>query len=308
MGVSFALPLPAVPAVAWEPRPGLTQTPLWPGAAPRAGAIKGPETTRTAEKLVAGKPWTSVEHVVRPTLTLYRPTGADTGATVVVYPGGGYWVLAIDLEGTEVCEWLASIGVTAVLLKYRVPGYPAMPRSGPYPRSAAALQDAQRAMRLLRANATAWHIDPHRIGVLGFSAGGDMVAQMSTNYDKRTYPPIDAADRQSARPDFAVALYPGHLWDGSHPPTLVRHLPVTKRTPPTFLLQAENDPVDDVRNSLVYYEALKKAGVSTEMHLYAEGGHAFGLRPTKYPITRWPTLVQTWMTTIGMIKAPPARP
>jgi acetyl esterase/lipase len=289
------------PSFAWQPGPGHNQLPLWPGTVPNAGAIKGREVDRVVtEKPVSGKPWTAVGHVSRPTMTIYRPTGKDTGVTVVVYPGGGYWVLAIDLEGTEICEWLTSIGITAVLLKYRVPGDGQYPRSGPYPDSPLALQDAQRAMRLLRATATAWHLNPHKIGVLGFSAGGDLVAQMSTNYDKRIYRPVDAADQQSCRPDFAVALYPGHLWNRSSPPALVSHIRVTPQTPPTFLLQAENDPVDDVHHSLVYYEALKKAGVPTEMHLYAEGGHAFGLRRTKYPITQWPALVETWLGTIGM--------
>ena len=147
--------------------------------------------------------------------------------------------------------------------------------------------------------AAKWGIDPHRIGVIGFSAGGHMVAATSTHFDKRSYPAADAADQESCRPDFAIACYPGHLWDG-HDFNLNPDVPVTKNTPPTFLLQAEDDHVDGVEQSLVYYIALKKAGVPVEMHLYAQGGHGFGLRPSKFPITEWPRLVETWLGTIGM--------
>jgi acetyl esterase/lipase len=229
----------------------------------------------------------------------------NTGAAVVVFPGGGYRALAIDLEGTEVCDWLTSKGITCVLLKYRVP------YSGPYwddeckchrnPEPPAALQDAQRTIGLLRSRASQFHIDPHRIGVLGFSAGGHLVASLSTHFDNRIYKPADAADRESCRPDFAVALYPGHLWVDEDKFELNPDIKPTRDTPPTFLLQAENDDVDDINHSLVYYIALKKAGVPVEMHLYAEGGHAFGLRPAKFPITAWPHLVETWLRTISMI-------
>jgi acetyl esterase/lipase len=169
------------------------------------------------------------------------------------------------------------------------------------PKAPMALEDAQRTVGLVRSHAAAYHIDPHKIGVLGFSAGGHLSAAISTHFDKRLYPPIDAADKESCRPDFAVALYPGHLWISSKKLELNPDVPVTRQTPPTFLLQAENDPVDNVNNSLVYYIALKKAGVPVEMHLYAQGGHAFGLRRTKLPITGWPQLVETWLGTIGMI-------
>ena len=163
------------------------------------------------------------------------------------------------------------------------------------------LEDAQRTVGLVRFHAAEWHIDPHKIGVLGFSAGGHLVAAISTHFEKRLYPAVDAADKESCRPDFAVALYPGHLWLHEERFELNPDIPVTRQTPPTFLLQAEDDPVDSVNNSLVYYIALKKAGVPVEMHLYAQGGHAFGLRRTKFPITGWPQLVETWLGTIGMI-------
>jgi acetyl esterase/lipase len=250
---------------------------------------------------------------------------------VVVFPGGGYQILAIDLEGTEVCDWLTSKGISCVLLKYRVPGEPGYPKpapypkSGPYPESPMALEDAQRAVGLVRFHAAEWHIDPHKIGVLGFSSGGHLSAAISTHFEKRLYPAGDAADKESCRPDFAVAIYPGHLslsaaeWDAIQGARKVvirkpEHqaiadkqfglnpdIPVTRQMPPTFLLQAEDDHVDNVNDSLAYYIALKEAGVPVEMHLYAQGGHAFGLRRTNFPITAWPQLVETWLRTIGMI-------
>ncbi len=241
---------------------------------------------------------------------------------MVVFPGGGYQILAIDLEGTEVCDWLTSRGITCVLLKYRGTDVGPYPKSGPYPESPMALEDAQRTVGLVRFHAAEWHIDPHKIGVPGFSAGGHLVAAISNHFDHRLYPAEDAADKESCRPDFAVSIYPGHLslsaaeWDAKlgvkkfvvpHPANadkalaLNPDLHVTRQTPPTFLLQAEDDHVDNVDDSLAYYIALKKAGVPVEMHLYAQGGHAFGLRRTKLPITGWPQLVETWLGTIGMI-------
>ena len=308
----------------WQPSPGHTQIPIWPGAAPDPQPVAGPEFAEATgrDSLVAGKPWVAVSNVTRPTMTVYSPTGKNTGAAVVVFPGGGYQILAIDLEGTEVCDWLVPRGITCVLLKYRVTDVGPYPKSGPYPESPMALEDAQRTLRLVRFHAAEWHIDPHKIGVLGFSAGGHLVAAMSTLYARRLYPSVDAADRESCRPDFAVAIYPGHLslsaaeWDAKqgttklvvpHPAhadkdlSLNPEVPVTSQTPPTFLLQNEDDHVDGVWQSLAYYIALKKAGVPVEMHLYAQGGHAFGLRRTRLPVTAWPQLVETWLATIGML-------
>ncbi len=293
----------------WQPSPGHTQLPIWPGAVPDAQPAKGPESVETTgkESLVAGKPWIAVSNVSQPTMTVFAPTGKNTGAAVVVFPGGGYEILAIDLEGTEVCDWLTAKGITCVLLKYRVP------YSGPhwdsqckcqiFPKSPLALEDAQRTLGLVRYHAAEWHIDPHKIGVLGFSAGGHLVAAMSTHFAQRAYPPVDAADQESCRPDFAVALYPGHLWIDEKKfelnPDIRTH--ISRQTPPTFLLQNEDDHVDNVNDALVYYIALKEAGVPVEFHSYAQGGHAFGLRPTKFPATKWPQLVETWLETIRMI-------
>ncbi|MEO8201342.1 MAG: alpha/beta hydrolase [Gemmatimonadota bacterium] len=288
---------------AWQPSPGHTQLPIWPTtiAAGRPGVIA--ETLGQGTKPVAGRPWLYIGHVTVPTLTVYSPEGNNTGAAVVVFPGGGYEILAIDLEGTEVCDWLVSRGITCVLLKYRVPnqggswdqGCGCDRRTG----SSRPLEDAQRAIALVRFHAADWHIDPHKIGVLGFSAGGHLVAAVSTHFDRPVYRAVDSADQESTRPDFAVAVYPGHLFD-RRTGSLYHDLPVTARTPPTLLVQAENDEVDPPNHSIFYFMALKKAGVPAELHLYAEGGHAFGLRPTNFPITAWPRLVETWLKTIGM--------
>jgi acetyl esterase/lipase len=288
----------------WQPSPGHTQLPIWPGAVPDAQSVPGPEfATTKGNKLVAGRPWVEVDNVSQPTMTVYSPEGKNTGTAVVVFPGGGYVRLAIDLEGTEVCDWLTSAGITCVLLKYRVPSLPYDWHCDCRPNGLAistlALEDAQRTMGLVRFHANEWHIDPHKIGVLGFSAGGYLVAEISTHFDHRLYAPVDAPDRESCRPDFAVAIYPGHLWTEDNF-ELNPRIRVTRQTPPTFLLQAENDPIDPVQNSLAYLAALKQAGVPVEMHLYAEGGHAFGLRRTEFPITEWPKLVERWLLTIGI--------
>jgi len=286
----------------WQPSAGHVQVPIWPGAAPDARPVAGPEAAETTGKdsLVAGKPWVAVSNVSRPTMTVYSPAGKNTGAAVVVFPGGGYEILAIDLEGSEVCDWLTSRGITCVLLKYRVPAPRSAPNWGAYPQSPIALEDAQRTVGLVRFHAAEWHIDPHKVGVLGFSAGGHLVAAMSTHFEKRLYAAVDDADKESCRPDFAVALYPGHLWVNQKF-ELNPNVPVTAQTPPTFLVQDEDDHVDSVNDSLVYYMALKKAGVPVEMHLYAQGGHAFGLRKTKFPVTGWPELMEKWLGTIGVV-------
>jgi acetyl esterase/lipase len=297
LGLVFAFGTLHAQTNVWQPSPGHTQLPLWPGAAPDARPVRGSESTITPKSLIAGRPVVLVTNVSQPTMTVYSPTVTNTGAAVVVFPGGGYQCLAIDLEGTEICDWLNSKGITAVLLKYRVP----VKREGPYGESPPALQDAQRTLSLVRHHATEWHIDPHKIGVIGFSAGGHMVAATSTLYTRRSYRAVDAADKESCRPDFAIACYPGHLWNEDKGFRLNPNVPVSSNTPPTFLLQAEDDHVDNVNQSLVYYIALKNAGVPVEIHLYAHGGHAFGLRRAKFPITEWPLLVEKWLGTIGMI-------
>ncbi|HUV69071.1 MAG TPA: alpha/beta hydrolase [Terracidiphilus sp.] len=282
----------------WPPSPDHLTLQVWPGAAPGAPTNLPPEGDLTTPKdnLIAGRPLLHWSNVVMPTITLYKAKGAAEGLrpAVVVFPGGGYRILAIDLEGTEVCDWLNSVGVTCVLLKYRVPD------TGPYPKSAAALQDAQRAMGLVRLHAAEWGIDPNRIGVLGFSAGGHLAAAISNLYEKRLYDPVDEADKLSCRPDFAVVVYPGYLAlaDQNFAPNPEIH--PTANTPPTFIVQAEDDPVH-VENAVVYFMQLKNAKVPAELHVYAQGGHGYGLRRTALPVTSWPVEVAKWLHTIGIL-------
>jgi acetyl esterase/lipase len=300
----FLAVLAGLPAIlfaqkpAWQPAPGHLTVALWPNGAP--GAIPNPgseiDTTTAKDNLIAGKPLIRLGNVSTPTLTLYTPKGTNTGAAIVVFPGGGYRILAIDLEGTEVCDWLNSVGVTCALLKYRVPD------SGPYPKSSAALQDAQRAIGIVRAHANEWHIDPSRIGVLGFSAGAHLAAALSTHFDQRLYDPIDAADQLSCRPDFAVIIYPGYLAlaDQNFAPNPDIH--VTDKAPPSFIVQAEDDP-EHVENAVVYFLALKNAKVPAELHVYAQGGHGYGLRHTQLPVTTWPQTLEVWLHTIKILGA-----
>lgn len=306
----FASTVCSAQASGWPPGPEHATITLWPhgaptpavepGAAPMPatppGSESGPErdTTTSSDNSIAGRPLVRLGNVTVPTFTLYlAPKSKNTGAAVVVFPGGAYRILAIDLEGTEVCDWLNSIGVNCLLVKYRVPG------SGPFPKSSAALQDAQRALGMAREHAADWGIDPHRIGVLGFSAGAHLAAALSTHYDQRLYPHIDAADDQSCKPDFALVIYPGYLALADKNMAFNPDIPVTAATPPTFLLQAEDDPVH-VENVTQYFLALKNAGVPAELHVYTKGGHGYGLRPTDLPITHWPDLATTWLKTIGM--------
>ena len=262
--------------------------PLWPGTPPGDKGNLGPEhdSTDAKDPLIAGKPVVRITNVSVPTLTVYSPAKPN-GAAVLVFPGGGYRILAIDLEGTEICQWLNSLGITAVLVKYRVPNRAGLP---PY---APPLQDAQRAIGMVRARAAEWSIDPKRVGVLGFSAGAHLSAALSTNYEKRTYPRVDAADDLNCRPDFAMLIYPGGV---RNPKTnlLAEELQVTANTPATFIVQAEDDSVH-VENSLLYYSALKAAKVPVEMHLYPTGGHGYGLRPTKDAVTTWPARAADWL-------------
>jgi acetyl esterase/lipase len=315
LSAAFALFLIATAAAlaqgsGWPPSPDHVTLTVWPGpapnptgspASPAANAPKEGDTTSAKDNLIAGQPLIRLGNVTVPTITLYPAKGKNTGVAVVVFPGGGYNILAIDLEGTEVCDWLNSSGINCVLLKYRVPG------TGPFPKSPAALQDAQRAMGLVRLHAAEWHIDPARVGVLGFSAGGHLAAALSTHFDQRLYDPIDAADQLSCRPDFAVVIYPGYLALADKNFAANADINPTEKTPPTIIVQAEDDPVH-VENATVYFLQLKAAKVPAELHLYAQGGHGYGLRRTELPVTTWPGTVETWLHTIRMLPrtAPPA--
>lgn len=273
--------------------------PLWPAGVPEVMNVTGPERdiNQPGDKLIAGRPIIRLTDVSKPTLAVYPPAGKNTGAAVVVFPGGGYSILAYDLEGTEVCTWLNSIGITCVLVKYRVPIH------GHYPEKLEDVEDAQRAMRLTRQHAAEWKIDPHRIGVLGFSAGGHLAVVTSIHAAQQTYKSVDAADSLNARPDFAVVIYPGYLTPEPALDQLSPGVQPDAHTPPTFLVQAEDDPVH-VENVLLYFEALKKVKVPAELHCYAEGGHGYGLRPTDLPVTHWSALAETWFHTIHVIPAP----
>lgn len=251
--------------------------------------------TKPTENLIAGKRLIRLGNVSQPTLTVYRPSKRkDTGAAVLVSPGGGYNILALDLEGTEVCEWLNSIGVTAVLLKYRVPKRPGVERHAP------ALQDAQRALSLTRHRAKEFGIDPQRLGVLGFSAGAHLSAVLSTT-PERTYPALDDADKVDLRPSFTVLIYPAYLTVKELGDKTPPEINITSNTPPTFITIAEDDPVR-MENALHYALALKQAKVPVELHLYPTGGHGYGLRRTQETVTTWPDRAADWMRSRGWLK------
>jgi acetyl esterase/lipase len=269
---------------------GQEPIPLWPKGVPGEKGDIGEEKSETKGNV------TRISNVTRPTLTVFpAPANHNTGTAVVICPGGGYNILAWDLEGTEVAEWLNTLGVTGIVLKYRVPV-----RKG-QERHAAPLQDAQRAIGVVRHRASEWGIAPHRIGILGFSAGGHLSATLCTNYDKRTYERVDDADDVSCRPDFAVLIYPAYLTAGKENDTLAPELKVTKETPPTFIAYTEDDPLH-VECGLVYYLALKKAGVPAEMHLYPKGGHGYGLRSSPNLVSTWPKRAEEWLRSLGLLE------
>ncbi|MEO5493699.1 MAG: alpha/beta hydrolase [Sphingomonas sp.] len=295
---------PVRTAGVWQPAAGLSQLPIWPGSPPD-GTLnpQPPESVNTyKEPTEFGGKSEAVFDIAIPTMTVIPPKGRNTGTAVVVFPGGGFKMVFITLEGTEICDWLVARGITCIVSKYRAPGgndyWDEKLRRQITPKIPRALQDAQRTIRLVRSRAKELGIDPNRIGVMGFSAGGYLVAQTS-NILTPTYKPVDAIDTISSRPDFAVALYPGHICrdGGKLDPTL----PIIKAAPPTFIAQSWDDPVDPICDSLMYASALDKAGVSTEVHLFAKGGHAFGLRKKDQPVGVWPELVERWLKQIGML-------
>ena len=292
----------------WTPSAEGKQVFLWPqGIVIQKPESDEPEKVGNGSRLVAGRPWHYATYVSRPTMTIYPAKGRNTDGAIVVLPGGGYEALAMDLEGTEICDWVTHKGMTCILLKYRVPQAwrHGQNRVEGAPNVQLPLQDAQRAISLLRSRASNYGINPRKIGVIGFSAGGHLAAAIS-NADKHTYKPVDEADRESSRPDFAILLYPGHLWDETGAPTSLKLSPwvqISPDAPPTLLIHAMNDPTDNVRHSLAYGLALSDVGVPVEMHLYAKGGHAFGMRPTADPITTaWPTLVEDWLHTVEVLR------
>ena len=266
---------------------------LWPKGAPGETGKFGPE------REVEGKPGSRqvirLTGVTEPTLTLYRaPKEKATGTGVLIAPGGGYNILAWDLEGTEIAKWLNSIGVTAVILKYRVPR---RDKDNPH---RAPLQDAQRAMRLVRSHAAEWGIRPDRIGMLGFSAGGHLTVMAGTHWEEQTYEPVDEADRLSCRPDFLIPIYPARLADKDDPWRLSSLVRVTPKTPPVFIAVTYDDQLRGAQAALLLVE-LKKHDVPAELHVFLKGGHGYGLRPSKDPVSQWPKLCEQWMRAMGLL-------
>ncbi len=263
---------------------------LWPSAAP--GDAKDlpaeSEFTEGGKKFVAGKPIYLVTNVSKPELAIYRPDAAsNTGAAVIICPGGGHRLLAYDLEGTEVAQWLNSIGITGIVLKYRVPS------QTPEFKCQAALQDAQRAISVVRARAKEWGIEPTKIGVMGFSAGGEAAARASLQYNQRKYAKQDGADDVSCRPDFSLLIYPAYLVKDNK--VLLDDLMPLADAPASFLVHAWDDPVTPLSSILLAAE-LKKVGVVCELHMFATGGHGYGMRHVDgVPVTDWTSQASLWL-------------
>ena len=280
--------------------------PLWPGAAP------GSEQLTIAERITErstdpAKPDRIFTQIVTPSLSVHRPEKPN-GIAVIVAPGGGYQRIVIDKEGPDTSAWLNRLGITAFVLKYRLPG------EGHENAKDVALQDAQRAMRVIRAHAAEWGLDPARIGFLGYSAGGHLSASLEFFFDRKIYPPIDAADQLSARPDFSVLGYAPAGARGPRPASLAGLTPRQLldwdykieatpgvKYPPTIILQADDDPTVNPQNAATIYLALKQNGTPVEMHVFRRGGHGFGIRDAKGPVTHWPDLCAEWMKEIGVL-------
>jgi acetyl esterase/lipase len=276
---------------------------VWPDHAPGEVGTIGKEEATTTTLPDGTMVITRVTNVSKPTLTVCCPEATkNTGAAVLVFPGGGYTFLSWDHEGEQVANWLNSLGVTAAILKYRVPRREGTPKEV---RPIQPLFDAQRAVSLVRAKAADWGVDPKRIGVLGFSAGGHLAAWVSTSFDKRAYDPVDARDATSCRPDFAILIYPGNvLKQGTD--ELSPEIRVTSQTPPCFLSHSGDDKAVDAKSTVSMYLALRQAGVLAELHVYTTGGHGFGLRPTGKPAATWPLRCEDWLRDMGILKAPDA--
>jgi acetyl esterase/lipase len=269
---------------------------LWPGKPPGESKELPPEEniTKPDDKPVGDRPIIKLTNVSTPTLSVYRPsTDRDTGLAIIVCPGGGHRILAFDHEGTEVAEWLNTLGVTALVLKYRVPA------RNPDKRWEGAVQDAQRAIGLVRSRAKEWNVDPQKIGILGFSAGGDTAARAALLHAQRQYDAVDAVDQVSSRPDFAVLIYPGGLDDKTTPWKLKDDVQVDKTSPPMFFAHAADDNVPASQSVLLFSE-LRKAGISAELHVYATGGHGYGMRQTGHPVNTWPQRCEDWLRNPGV--------
>ena len=282
------------------------EVPLWP---------EGSLVLKQGIDALAGKEWA----VTHPSLLIYRPTARSSRPAILVFPGGGFQALAIGAEstigpdGAHVCKWLTDAGITCILVKYRVPdtecNWNPKTRRHDAPEIRMALQDTQRAMSIVRYNATAYGIDPHKIGVMGFSAGGYLAVLASTAFIARSYTPIDAIDRVSSRPDFAIPVYPGHLTMEHKNKTpqavaaqqLNTDVVVSRKVPPTLLIHATDDPTDPVHYSQVYERELKKAGVDVTFIEYATGGHAFGVKKQGKATDRWTEDALRWLRKLRLL-------
>jgi acetyl esterase/lipase len=285
----------ALPALLSAAEPTLVVD-VWPGAAPGEPSGIGPET---AETKPGETPSTlRVGNVTKPTLSIFRPAAEKAnGTAVIICPGGGYNILAWDKEGTEIAEWLNTLGVTGIVLKYRVPRRPDQPKDT---QPVAALQDAQRAIRLVRSQAGAWKLDEKKIGILGFSAGGHLAAWASTNHETLSYTAVDETDKLSGRPDFTVLVYPAYLVTKDQT-ALTPLIPVNEKTPPMFLVHAYDDPVT-ADSSVQMFLALKRAKVPAELHVYASGGHGYGMRPGPHAVVTWPKRCEEWLKASSWVK------
>lgn len=265
---------------------------LWPAKAP--GEVKDLPPEAYQPKRNNQLDVKRLGNVSKPQIALYAPEKPN-GACILIAPGGGYSILAIEHEGTDVAVWLNRLGITAVVLKYRVPR-----REKQSPDNLAQLQDAQRALGIVRSKAKEWKIDPTRIGMLGFSAGGHLTATACTNSNQRLYETVDDADKVSCRPDFAVLIYPAYLATRGTA-ELAESFKVDKQTPPMFFVHASDDNVSS-ENSIAMYRALKANGVSAELHLYSKGGHGFGMRTDRGPVSDWPKRCENWLKLREILK------
>ena len=294
IGISTAVAI-AMCSLVMAEEPARTPLKIWPGKAP--GEVKPIDP----EQAVSKRDVLRISNVSDPTMTFYpAPADKACGACVIVCPGGGYNILAYDLEGTEVAEWLNSIGVHAVLLKYRVPR---CDEDKPY---FAPLQDAQRCIRLTRQHAQQWGIDPERVGVLGFSAGGNLTVMTAMKYDEQTYEPLDEADQLSAKPNFVIPIYAAYLGDKSDDTKLNPAIKVNAQTPPMFMAVTLDDKMRGLHAALLLVD-LKKAGVTGELHVFTKGGHGYGLRPSENPVSQWPKLCEQWLRSTGWLEKPTAK-
>ena len=283
-----------------------TLIPLWPSAAPGSEKITFTEkiTERSNDPAKHDRIYTQI---VTPSLTVHRPEQPN-GIAVIVAPGGGYLRIVIEKEGPDTSAWLNRLGITSFVLKYRLPG------EGHERGQDVALQDAQRAVRVIRAHAAEWGLDPARIGFIGYSAGGHLAASLEFFSAKAIYTPVDDADKLSARPDFSVLGYAPAGAQGTRPASLDGLSPLQRinwdykieaspdvKYPPAFILQADDDPTVNPQNAATIYLALKQNGTPTEMHVFHSGGHGFGIRDAKGPIARWPDLCSDWLKEIGIL-------